>query len=694
MRSRSAAAVVQPGSVPDITMTSALALALPLLLTATVRVDDHGAKGDGASLDTAAIQAAIDACGAAGGGQVTFGPRRYLTGSLELRDGVTLKLDARAVILGSENVADYTNGGLLRGNGVKRVGIEGGTIDGRGDIWFEKYRTYDGPAWKSTAQHEYRPKKRPSFLRFSGCSDVTIRDVKLIGSPSWTLHLYRSTDCLVERVTIRNPLYGNNTDGIDINSCRRVTVRDSDIITGDDGIVLKSTDPGHDHPSEDITVERCRIWSACNCLKIGTETHDSFTRIRFADCHLYGGSDVALERPLSGLAIESVDGAELSDIVAENLTMDNVRAPLFIRLGHRGGNSERTQQVEPRVPGRIRNVTIRNVKATRSLFESSITGMVGHPVEGVTLTNLDLGYVGGEDQALAMVTVPDAEVVKRYPEAQMFGRLSAYGLYCRHVDGLQLDGVKLHYDQPDGRPAMVCDDVANLTINRLQPQPPRSRWPALWFLNVRQARLTGCTALEGTKAFLVVEGDPPSEAGISLGRNDLATARDPLLHVARGGLVRQGLPLIAETKPGLVLLRPDALLLTPPMVTVDEPEAAPGKAIEVPLGQGRDDGTAQARFSITQGGEYRVWAKVYAPSGVSNSYYVAIDDGDAALVDVAALGKWAWERATDREQHDYKVTLQPGEHAVQIRNRESATRIAGLVIAAAGAGFDPAAVWK
>ncbi len=256
-----------------------LCAALPLLvvsasLAATIRVEDHGAKGDGTTLDTAAIQAAIEACTAAGGGEVLFGPHRYLTGSLELRSNVTLKLDPRAVVLGSENLADYTNGGLIRGNGVTNTGIEGGTIDGRGDIWWEKARSYTGPAWRETAQFEYQAKKRPSFVRFSGCSKVVVRDVLLTGSPSWTLHLYRSTDCLVERVKIRNPLYGPNTDGIDINSCQRVTVRDCDIITGDDGIVLKSTDPGHDHPSEDILVERCTIWSACNCLKIGTETHD------------------------------------------------------------------------------------------------------------------------------------------------------------------------------------------------------------------------------------------------------------------------------------------------------------------------------------------------------------------------------------------------------------------------------------
>jgi len=685
-------------AIPEATMTN-LCAALPLLLVsasvaATVRVEDHGAKGDGTTKDTAAIQAAIDACTAAGGGEVLFGPHRYLTGSLELRNNVTLKLDPQAVILGSEDLADYTNGGLIRGNGVTNSGIEGGTIDGRGDIWWDKAREYTGPVWRGTAQFEYQAKRRPSFVRFSGCSKVVVRDVLLTGSPSWTLHLYRSTDCLVERVKIRNPLYGPNTDGIDVNSCQRVMIRDCDIITGDDGIVLKSTDPGHDHPSEDITVERCKIWSACNCLKIGTETHDHFSRIRFADCHLYSGSEVALERPLSGVAIESVDGAILSDIVAESLTMDNVRAPLFIRLGHRGGNSERTQQVDPRVPGQIRDVTIRNVKATRSLFESSITGMVDHPVQGVTLSNLDLGYVGGEPESLAMATVPDADVVKRYPEAQMFGRLPAYGLYCRHVDGLTLDGVQLHFDQPDGRPAMVCDDVANLQVKGLRSQPPRSRWPVLWFLGVRQALLEGCSVTDGTKVFLVVEGDDPQTAGIRLGENDLPTVREPVQHVAPGGLVRQALPQIPEHGPGLVLIQPDQLLLAPPMATVDEPEAAPGKAIEVPLDKGRDIGTAQCRFIVSQAGDYHVWAKVYAPSGESNSYYLSIDGADPVLVDVMALEKWAWERAEGREQQGLKYTLPAGEHTLTIRNREAGTRLAAIVVSNAGPTFDAAEAWR
>ena len=675
-------------------MNHSLALLLPLLaLTAsgavTVKVDDQGAKGDGSTLDTAAIQAAIDACANGGGGQVLFGPRTYLSGSLELRSGVTLKLNPKTVLLGSDNLADYTHGGLIRGNGSTDVGIESGTIDGQGDVWWEPGEPYRGPDWRGTAQFGYRALKRPSFVRFSGCSNVTVRDLTLTGSPSWTLHLYRSKDCLVERVKIRNPLHGPNTDGIDINSCQRVTVRDCDIITGDDGIVLKSTDPGHDHPSEDITVERCRVWSACNCLKIGTETHDRFTRIRFSDCHLYCGSDNPRERPLAGVAIESVDGADLSDIVAENLTMDNLRAPLFIRLGHRGGNSERTQQVEPRVPGHIRDVVIRNVKAERSVFESSITGMPNHLVEGVRLENVDLGYVGGGSEDLALAKVPDLEVVKNYPEAQMFGRLPAYGMYCRHVDGLSLQGVKLRYDQPDGRPALVCDDVTKLQVSGLDVLRPQSEWPGIWLQGVRQASLAGVAVPPHAAAFVAIEGAEADRESITF---DSAVLRDAAHYPAPGEMVRRSLPLLRETKPGLVVVRPDALKLTAPMTAVDEPQAAPGRAIEVPLMMGRDAGTALARFTVSEAGTYRVWARVYAPSGEANSYWLTIDDAEPALVDVMALEKWVWERVNGRERPDLSYDLAAGEHTLTIRNREAGTRLAWLVIAKAAADFDPAGV--
>ncbi|MHB8901701.1 MAG: glycoside hydrolase family 28 protein, partial [Thermoguttaceae bacterium] len=546
-------------------------------------------------------------------------------------------------------------------------------------------------------QFDYEALPRPSFLYFRRCRDLVLRDVTLKNSPAWTVHLLRCQNARVETVTIRNPLHGPNTDGIDVNSSIDVVIRRCDIITGDDGVVLKSTEPGHDHPSRNITVEDCRIWSACNCLKIGTETHDRFENIVFRNCRLYGGSDAALERPLSGLAIESVDGASLSGITATDLTMDNVRAPIFVRLGHRGGNSDRTRQVEPRVPGRIERVVIRNVTAERSMFESSITGIAGHCVQDITLENIRLQYEGGGKEDWVLAEVPDEQVIARYPEAQMFGRLPAWGLYCRHAEGIRLVNVAFSCLVPDPRPVLVCDDVADLAAERLGLPATASGLPLVWLVGTHDAVFRECTAPAGTRVFVAAEGSPDTIDSVRLESCDTGQAKTSLARLGPGELVDLNLPALGKASAGTVAIDAPAMRLLDPMAAESGGDDLKEAFIVAPLSASRDHGTALCRFEVAEAGPYEIWAEAFAPSGESNSFFVSVDRSSPALSDVDRLNQWTWVEVQDREEESGSArkqvvfNLQPGVHTLEVRNRESGTKIRRLVVAQSGSGFDPRA---
>lgn len=645
-----------------------------------------GAKGDGTTFDTAAIQSAIDRCAESGGGEVRLGPGRYLTGSLQLRSGVRFHLDPKATLLGSASMEDYKRGPLLSAEDVSNIVIEGGgEIDAQGESFWAYEKPYTGPPWRGTAQFEYRALRRPRCLHFLRCENLTLRDITIRNSPSWTVHLQRCAGVKVERLTIRNPLYGPNTDGIDINSCHDVTVDSCDIVTGDDGVVLKSTEPGRDHPSSGITVSRCRIMSACNALKIGTETHADFENIVFRDCELYCTSNKSLDRALSGVSIESVDGSNLRNIRVENITMSNLRTPIFVRLGHRGGNSKASRQVEPRMPGTIRNVVIRNVQAKGMMFESSITGIPGHPVEGIVLENITVSYEGGGTSELIEADVPDREVIAKYPEAQMFGRLPAYGLYARHVNGLTLRDVRFSAAKPDARSAFAFDDVAASRLERVTADAPESGQPVFSFLNIRDLAVRNCVAAPGTALLVRAIGESSVRKEIRLEGNTVsAPAKEIEFQTPQDALER--FPLFRESAPGIVDIEPAKMSLTKPMVAEGNSASPGGTAIVVPPEGGRDRGTARARFEITETGRYVVRVHALAPSGDADSFHIAINDQPPCLTDLRTHGQWAWDFVRDRNggatnlRARSEFDLKAGVHLITLRNREPGTVIGALSI--------------
>lgn len=492
---------------------------------------DFGAKPDGKTLNTRAIQRAIDAAFRAGGGLVYAPPGMFLTGGLELKSRVTFYLEAGCVLLGSPNISDYTyhSGPPVKGdaNGhhlifaqhAEDVTICGlGTINGQGENYWEPnpQRPPAPPdqAWHDVASGHFQAihdNDRPSpMVEIVQCRNVRISGVTLKNSAGWT---FRPIDCeslFIDGVRIRNPFWGRNTDGMDITACRNVFVSNCDIIGGDDGICLKSENPySSDVPvSKNITITNCVVSSASNGFKMGTATRGAFENIVFSNSVIYSdnGSPM-MNRVIGGINIETVDGGSVDGVVVSNIRMQNVRAPIFVRLG------QRTR----REGTFLRNVLIEGVDAEGAIVTSSITGVPGLRPSDISISNCRMRTVAQGRADWAHREIP--EVVDRYPESWMMGRLPAYGFFVRHADRVRLRNIEHIIDKPDGRPAVVSEDVEDLIMAGLELSAPKGGAPLIALKNTRRAFLTGMRSPADCKIFAQVSG--PQSSGIELVGNSI-----------------------------------------------------------------------------------------------------------------------------------------------------------------------------
>lgn len=380
-------------------------------------VRDFGAVGDGVSLDTGAIQAALDACGRAGGGEVYAPAGRYLVGTLELRSGTTLNLGGGATLLGSPRMEDYTRDPrgrdgdqtgyhLLRIADCERVRVTGGgTIDGQGPaFWDDPEHPVDGKfPWRG-----YRLAKSPHDLRpspmvdISDSKDIRIEDITLTNSAGWALNMRLSRWVWVRGVKILNPMNGPNTDGIDINACQDVLISDCHIENGDDSIVA-FTLPGTG-PCERITVTNCILSTRCCALKFYTGCHYPFRQIAISNCVIYNS-----ER---AFGIYLRNGAVLEDIVCSNIVMEggmtppnfserpihiDVRNPTWMRLRiHNYARQSEDDTDAPDVPSSVRGLTFSDW-VIRSRGRIIIGGWADVPVENLRLNNILLQVSGPQD---------------------------------------------------------------------------------------------------------------------------------------------------------------------------------------------------------------------------------------------------------------------------------------------------------
>jgi polygalacturonase len=422
-------------------------------------VRDYGAKGDRQTNDRAAIQAAMDACAKAGGGTVVLPPGDYLSSALTFATGETLHLEKGATLWVATRREDYVQGAhnsegagargrLLFADGAERIGVTGqGTINGQatGDL---------GRRWGAPETAEFRT----GILLFQNCRDVTIRDVSLLYSDSWTVHLKRCEKVRIDGVTIKNNYRRLNSDGIDPNSCRDVVISRCTITAGDDAIVLKSTEP---FPCENITVRDCVLESATAALKLGTESKGDFRDILFENC--------TIKNSPVGVGLYLKDGATMERITARNLKMEicdtkhHDVAPLFIDIEKRHPDSK---------VGTIRDVTFQDMDiltGTGCLLQ----GMPESPIERLTLRNITLRVEQPDDYAKRRKPVGGRRTTKDDRDT-LYARMPSYCAIA-HVKGLTVDGLKVQIGEGAfkqyERSALALRQVEDTKVSGVERSP-------------------------------------------------------------------------------------------------------------------------------------------------------------------------------------------------------------------------------
>jgi polygalacturonase len=476
-----------------------------------------GARGDGQSLDTPSINRAIEAAAAAGGGTVRFPAGTYLSFSIQLKSNIALYLEQGATILaadpqvskGSYDVPEpnewdmyqdfghsHWRNSLIWGIGLENVSILGpGLINGKGlTRRSPRPRRPLQPGDTPTTLGGNRTGARPESplgeddpaevmnglgnkaISLKLCRNVLLRDFSILNGGHFAL---LATG--VDNLTIDNLKVDTNRDGFDIDSCRNVRISNCSVNSpNDDAIVLKSSYAlGFARATENVTINGCfvsgyDIGSLLDAtykrnvkeapdrdgptgrLKFGTESNGGFKNITI--------SNIVFDH-CRGLALETVDGGLLEDISITNITMRDINnSPIFLRLGRR-------MRGPTGVPvGELRRVNISNIVVHNAdpRYASIISGVPGHDVEDVRLSNIRIYYGGGGTREQAAVEPPERET--NYPEPSMFGVLPAYGFYIRHAKGIEITNVEVSYLKEDQRPAFVLEDVKGVDFFHVKAQ--------------------------------------------------------------------------------------------------------------------------------------------------------------------------------------------------------------------------------
>jgi len=495
-------------------------------------IRDFGAKGDGKTLDTAALQSAIDACTKDQGGTVLVPAGVFVIGTVELKSNVTLHIAAQGKLLGSADGKQYHaadaipltgdatlrdgNVGLLFAVNAENVAVEGpGTIDGQGAQFRSPSRGVPPPSGRGGSQ-------RPYHLLFYRCKNLRVRDLFLVASAFHSIRVIQSDFVWMHGLRIYNRVNGNN-DGFHFISCEHVHVSDCDVQSQDDACALFGS-------CKKITITNSTFSTRWSVFRFGGGNPEN---VVVSNCIIY---------ETYGCPIKMHFGpdSQVQNILFSNLVLQDVTGPVSIDLAahSRGGD---TPAPEGPAKGFVRDIMFQNIRASVVSEGRQFPDMPFHQgyrpgetrqcvvlncvgdwfLENVVLSDVHITYGGGGTAEEAQREVP--QLAGEYFE---IGTPPAYGLYARRVRGLSLNNVRFEVEQPDLRPAVVLDHTSDVSISALNVQGNPQAASALRFIESSDALITAPRLLAPAAAFLEVEG--ASSQSITIDGGDISKAAKPL----------------------------------------------------------------------------------------------------------------------------------------------------------------------
>ncbi|MBO5068527.1 MAG: right-handed parallel beta-helix repeat-containing protein [Clostridia bacterium] len=328
---------------------------------------------------------------------------------------------------------------------IEFIGEEGNLIDGRGGLWFEG---------------DEKSHNRPSLIRFVNCKNVTLKNLNLIDSPCWCIHIQNCENVLIDGLTIKSYCNHNN-DGIDIDGCTNVIVQNCRVENGDDAIVVKAT---KNIPSKNILIKNCTVNTLGAGFKIGTETVGDISDVKYID-------NVIEESVGGSIKIMSADGSNINGVLVKNVNIIHGTGPLFIANGYRMRKYFDGHTRE--IAGSIKNVTVQNVTANVYCNEENpyakvargvllVTGTPKTFIENLEISDCSFNMPGGITDKNGEYEVK--ELTDGYPEFYFLGTTPSYGAYIRHAQNVKIKNVKFNLAKPDVRDKIITNDVKNVTI--------------------------------------------------------------------------------------------------------------------------------------------------------------------------------------------------------------------------------------